>query len=312
MEVVQVGETETGFPVYQDRLAHDADGVLVFCRVKPHTGFTGRVESGVCKMLVIGLGKQAGASRIHQQALRHGMERLVLDAARIIVEAERPRLVGAVAVVENAYKETAIVRGFALENYDALVESEAALLRESYELLPRLPFDDLDALIVDEMGKNISGSGMDSNVTGKKPGMDRPRIGCIYVRGLTEVTKGNAIGIGFADLMPRQLLEKIDLNKTYMNTFTAKRLNLSRIPMCIENELQAMQVMLNFRQETDPASLRLAWIRNTAKLDELWASQALLEEARANDNLEILSEPSPVRFDDAFALLRPDAMAPAA
>jgi len=114
MEVVQVGETETGFPVYQDRLAHDADGVLVFCRVKPHTGFTGRVESGVCKMLVIGLGKQAGASRIHQQALRHGMERLVLDAARIIVEAQRPRLVGAVAVVENADKATAIVRGFAL------------------------------------------------------------------------------------------------------------------------------------------------------------------------------------------------------
>ena len=204
------------------------------------------------------------------------------------------------------------MRGFALGNYDALVENEAELLRESYELLPRLPFDDLDALIVDEMGKNISGSGMDSNVTGKKPGMDRPRIGCIYVRGLTEVTKGNAIGIGFADLMPRQLLEKIDLNKTYMNTFTAKRLNLSRIPMCIENELQAMQVMLNFRQETEPASLRLAWIRNTAKLDELWASQALLEEARANDNLEILSEPSPVRFDSAFALLEPDAMAPAA
>ncbi|MDH3714933.1 MAG: DUF362 domain-containing protein [Gammaproteobacteria bacterium] len=312
MEVVQVGTTDTGFPVFQDRLAHDADGVLVFCRVKPHTGFTGRVESGLCKMLVIGLGKQAGASRIHQQALRHGMERLVLDAARLIVEVDRPRLLGGIAVVENAYKETAIVRGLALDDYDALIENEAALLRESYELFPRLPFDDLDALIVDEIGKNVSGSGMDANVTGKKPGMVRPRIGCIYVRGLTEVTHGNAVGIGYADLMPRQLLEQIDLNKTYMNAFTAKHMNVGKIPVCVENELQAMQVMLNYRQETDPASLRLAWIRDTLKLDQMWASQALLDEARANHDLEILSEPVPASFDDAFDLVEPELVAPAA
>ncbi|MDH3451922.1 MAG: DUF362 domain-containing protein [Gammaproteobacteria bacterium] len=312
MEVVQVGTTATGFPVCQDRLAYDADGVLVFCRVKPHTGFTGRVESGLCKMMVIGLGKQAGASRIHQQALRHGMERLVLDAARIIVEAERPHLVGGIAVVENAYKETAVVSGVALDDYNALVDSEAMLLRESYELLPRLPFDDLDALIVDEIGKNVSGSGMDSNVTGKKPGMERPRIGCIYVRGLTEVTHGNAIGIGYADLMPRQLLEQIDLNKTYMNAFTAKHMGVGKIPVCVENELQAMQIMLNYRQDTDPASLRLAWIRNTLKLDEMWASQALLAEANANADLEILSDPVPARFDETFKLVEPEGVVPAA
>ena len=312
MEVVQVGTTDTGFPVYQDRLAHEADGVLVFCRVKPHTGFTGRVESGLCKMLVIGLGKQAGASRIHQQALRHGMERLVLDAARIIVESERPRLIGGITLIENAYKETAVVRGVALHHYTTLVEEEAALLRESYELFPRLPFDQLDALIVDEIGKNVSGSGMDSNVTGKKPGLERPRIGCIYVRGLTEVTHGNAVGIGYADLMPRQLLALIDLNKTYMNAFTAKNLAVGKIPMCVENELQAMQIMLNYRQDTDPASLRLAWIRNTLKLDELWASQALLGEVQANPNLEILSEPLPPRFDDALNLIEPAVVAPAA
>lgn len=312
MEVVRIGTTETGFPVFQDRHAHDADGLLVFCRVKPHTGFTGRVESGLCKMIVIGLGKQAGASRIHQQALRHGMERLVLDASRIIVEAERPRLIGGIAVVENAYKETATVCGVSFDDHDALVEKEAALLREAYELLPRLPFDDLDALIVDEIGKNVSGSGMDSNVTGKKPGMTRPRIGCIYVRGLTEVTHGNAVGIGYADLMPRRLLEKIDLNKTYMNAFTAKHINVGKIPMCVENELQAVQIMLNYRQETDPGSLRLAWIRNTLKLDELWASEALLQEARANPDLEILSEPAPTRFDDTFDLVEPEVGAAAA
>lgn len=312
MDVVQVGTTETGFPVYQDRLAHEADGVLVFCRIKPHTGFTGRVESGLCKMLVIGLGKQAGASRIHQQALRHGMERLVLDASRIIVEADRPRLIGGIAVVENAHKETAVVRGVALDDYTALVEQEAALLREAYELFPRLPFAQLDALIVDEMGKNISGSGMDSNVIGKKAGLERPRIGCIYVRGLTEPTHGNAIGIGHADLMPRALLEHIDLNKTYMNSLTAKNLAVGKIPLCVDNELQAMQIMLNFRQDTDPASLRLAWIRNTLKLDELWASQALLDEARSDPNLEVIAEPVPLRFDDALGFVEPDVVAPAA
>lgn len=305
MDVVQVGTTETGFPVYQDRLSHEADGVLVVNRVKPHTGFTEIVESGLCKMLVIGLGKQAGASRIHQQSLRQAMGRLVLDASRIIVESERPRLLGGIALVENAFKETAVVRGVKMASHAELVDAEAALLRQAYELLPRLPFDDLDALIVDEIGKNISGSGMDSNVIGKKPGLTKPHIGAIYVRGLTEETHGNSIGIGYADLIPRSLIEKVDLNATYMNSFTAKRLAVGKIPMMAETELQAMQILLNFRQDPEPASLRLAWIRNTSKLNELWASSALLQESSANPDLEILSEPEPITFDDELRLVAP-------
>jgi len=305
MEVVQVGTTATGFPVYQDRMAHEADGVLVVNRVKPHTGFTERVESGLCKMLVIGMGKQAGASKIHQQALRVEMGRLVLDAARIVVESERPRLLGGIALVENAFKETAAVKGVAMTSFDALVAAESALLEQAYELLPRLPFDDLDALIVDEMGKNISGSGMDSNVIGKKPGLERPRIGAIFVRGLTEETHGNATGIGYADLFPRALFDQVDLNATYMNAFTAKRPVVGKIPMLMESELQAMQVLLNFRQQEDPASLRLAWIRNTSKLDEMWVSQALEDEVRANAQLEIVAPAAPVRFDGHQRLVAP-------
>jgi hypothetical protein len=305
MDVVQVGTTATGFPVYQDRICHEADGVLVVNRVKPHTGFTGRVESGLCKMLVIGLGKQAGASKIHQQALRVELERLILDASRIIVEAARPRLVGGIALVENAFKETAMVRGIAMASHDALVEAEGALLRQAYELLPRIPFDDLDALIVDEIGKNVSGSGMDTNVIGKKPGLTKPHIGAIYVRGLTEQTHGNAVGIGHADVMPRALLAELDLNSTYMNAFTAKRPEVGKIPMLAENELQAMQVLSNFRQDEDPGSLRLAWIRNTSALDELWASRALLEEIEANPSLEVISEPRPLLFDDSLRLVAP-------
>jgi hypothetical protein len=305
MDVVQVGTTATGFPVYQDRLCHEADGVLVVNRVKPHTGFTERVESGLCKMLVIGMGKQAGASRIHQQSLHHPMGRIVLDATRIIVEAERPRLLGGIALVENAFKETARVKGVAMDSFDELVDTESELLREAYDLLPRLPFEELDALIVDEMGKNISGSGMDSNVIGKKPGQERPRISAIYVRGLTEATHGNATGIGYADLFPRERFSEVDLNSTYMNAFTAKKPVVGKIPLLVESELQAVQVLLNFRQEEDPASLRLAWIRNTSKLDELWASQALLDEAAANPRLEILGDPAPVAFDAEGRLAAP-------
>ncbi len=305
MEVVRIGTTGTGFPVFQDRLCHDADGVLAVNRVKPHTGFTERVESGICKMLVIGMGKQAGASKIHQQALRLGMGRLVLEATRIVVESARPRLVGAVALVENAFKETALVRGIPVGRHEALIEAESALLEQAYTLLPRLPFDDLDGLIVDEIGKNVSGSGMDTNVIGKKDGLTKPRIGAIYVRGLTEGTHGNAVGLGNADIMPRSLLGQVDLNSTYMNAFTAKRLSICKVPMLVENELQALQVLLNFRAEEDPASLRLAWIRNTSMLDELWASEALLDEARADSSIEVLSAPARIVFDNALVMTAP-------
>ena len=305
MDVVQIGTTGSGFPVFQDRRCHEADGVLVVNRVKPHTGFTERVESGICKMLVIGMGKQAGASKIHHQALRLGMGRLVLEGTRIVVEAARPRLLGAIALVENAYKETAVVRGVPVASYDALIEAESALLEQAYALLARLPFEDLDGLIVDEIGKNVSGSGMDTNVIGKKEGLTRPRIGAIYVRGLTEGTHGNALGLGNADIMPRSLLGHVDLNSTYMNAFTSKRLAICKVPMLVENELQALQVLLNFRAEEDPSSLRLAWIRNTSVLDEMWASEALLDEARADANIEILSRPEPVAFDDGLALTPP-------
>lgn len=305
MDVVQVGTTASNFPVYQDRLAHEADGVLVVNRVKPHTGFTEKIESGLSKMLVIGMGKQAGASRIHQQALRIDMGDLILDASRIIVDSARPQLLGGIALVENAFKETACIKGVPMASFDEMIAVESKLLEQAYDLLARLPFEDIDALVVDEMGKNIAGSGMDTNVIGKKPGMVKPRIGCIFVRALTEQTHGNATGIGAADLILRSMFEGVDLNSTYMNAFTAKRPIAGKIPMLMETELQAIQVMLNFRQDTDPASLRMVWIRNTSKLDEMWISEALLDEARANSNLEILGEAQQLTFDAELAMVAP-------
>jgi hypothetical protein len=305
MDVVQVGTTATDFPVYQDKAGYDADGILVVNRVKPHTGFTEQVESGISKMLVIGLGKQEGASKIHQQALRVPMGQLILDASKIIIESAQPRIIGGLALVENAFKETAVIKGVSTTSHQQMVAEEAALLKVAYDLLPRIPFDDLDALIVDEMGKNISGSGMDSNVIGKKAGLNTPNIRAIYVRGLTHETHGNATGIGFADLMPRELANSIDLNATYMNTLTAKRLQLAKFPMMVENELQAMQVLLNFRQQEDPQSLRLAWISNTAKLGEMWVSTALTDEVHANDQLEVIAPARQMTFDEQFAFVMP-------
>jgi antitoxin (DNA-binding transcriptional repressor) of toxin-antitoxin stability system len=305
MEVIQVGTTSTGFPVFQDRNASQADAVLVVNRVKPHTSFIEVVESGLCKMLVIGLGKQAGASKIHQQALRVELGRMVLEASRIILESGQMRFLGGLALVENAFHETAQVQGLPLDDHAALVAAEGKLLKRAYGLMARLPFEDLDGLIVDEMGKNISGGGMDSNVIGKKPGMTSPRIAAIFVRGLTEATHGNAVGIGNTDIMLRRLVEQIDFNSTYMNVFTAKSLRGAKLPMLAESELQAMQIMLNFRDDPELARVRLAWIRNTSELDELWASAALLDEVRANPRLEVLSEPAPLGYDGEGNLVAP-------
>jgi len=307
MEVIQVGTTSTGFPVFQDRMAHEADGVLLVNRVKPHTGFTERVESGLCKMMVIGLGKQAGASRIHNEALRHGMGRLILDASKIIVESDRPKFIGGVTVVENAFKETASLRATRVTSIDELLDFESPLLEEAYRLMPTLPFAELDGLVVDEIGKNISGSGMDTNVTGKKIGLEKPNIASIFVRGLTEATHGNAVGIGFADVMLRSVIEQIDLNATYMNAFTAKRLNIAKLPMAVENDLQAIQLLQNFRQQEDPKSFRMAWIKNTSMLREMWITPSLIEDVQGIDGLEVIGEPAKLQFDDRNMMVEPGA-----
>jgi len=298
MEVIRVGTTSTGFPVYLDRNASEADGIVVVNRVKPHTGFTGKVESGLCKMMVIGLGKQAGAQKIHQQGLKVEMRRMILEASAIILEHSPAPFLGGIALVDNAFKETALVGGVSMRSHETLVDEEGALLEAAYGYLPRIPFDDMDTLIVDEMGKNVSGAGMDTNVIGTKPGLDRPRIGAIYVRSLTPETHGNATGVGQADVMPRRLLEEIDFHSTYMNTFTAKRLAGAKMPLMAENDLQAMQVCLTLRPEENPATARVVRIRNTNLLAEFGASPALGEEIAANPSLEVLDEAKPLRFDE--------------
>ena len=305
MEVVQIGTTETGFP--------GLPGPQL-----PRRGRRAGRQPGEAPHRIH---RARGERPVQDAGDRHGQAgRRLQDSPAEPARADgpphpgcienhrrgrRPRLLGGLAIVENAYKETALIKAVDMQTHAALVDSESELLRRAYALLPRIPFDDLDALVVDEMGKNISGSGMDSNVIGKKPGLESPRIGTIYVRGLTDATHGNATGIGYADLMPRKVVEELDLHSTYMNAFTAKRLSVARVPMLVENDLQAMQIMLNFRAEEDPASLRMAWIQNTSKLEELWVSSAVWDEANAHPNLEVLGAPLPLRFSESLAFEAP-------
>ena len=223
MEVIQVGTTATGFPVYQDRNASQSDGVLVVNRVKPHTGFTECVESGLCKMLVIGLGKQAGASKIHQQALRVELGRMVLEASRIILESGQMRFLGGLALVQNAFHETAQVQCLALDDHGALVAAESKLLKRAYGLMARLPFEDLDGLIVDEMGKNISGAGFDPNVTGRPnrdmAQWDGPHVKRLVVLDLTEETHGNATGLGLAAIVNQRFFPPAERDEFAINVW---------------------------------------------------------------------------------------------
>ncbi len=305
MEAVQLGTTSHGFPVYMDRNAAQADAILPINRVKPHTSIVAPVESGLCKMLVIGLGKQAGADRIHKQALKVSLGELVLEASKIVVESPQVTLLGGLAVVENAHKDIARVAGLALADHPRLVAEEGALLDEAKRLMPRLPFEEIDTLIVEEIGKNVSGTGMDTNVIGRKEGVDNPRIGAIYVRGLTEETHGNAHGVGMADVIPRGLLPHFDLNAMYMNAFTSRRMAQSKIPLLTETDLQALQVCMGFREDEVPDSARLVWIRNTAQLGELLVSRALLPEVKANPLLEALPGEVPLVFDAEDGLASP-------
>src|SRR5689334_265128 len=211
MDTVLLGTTADGVPLHFDRLAHEADGVVVVGRVKPHTTFNGAIESGLLKMTTIGLGKHAGAAAYHRAIVDHSFDRVVRTASRIVIE--RARVLFGVAIVENGRDETGLVEAVLPDVFE---EREEALLRLAKRWLPRLPVVRPDLLIVDEMGKNVSGSGMDTNVIGRKPqgSEEDPHVKRIFVRDLTPATRGNAYGIGFADFTTTRLVRAIDRRAT--------------------------------------------------------------------------------------------------
>src|SRR5919108_3961369 len=302
MEVVQVGETPDGIPVWLDKYASEADHIGVINRVKPHTDFSGAIESGLFKMMTIGLGKYHGAQHYHRANVQHGYEHVIRTVGRTMLQ--HARIAFGLGVVENGYDQTAIIRAALAPQ---LEETELELQALSKRLAARLPFDFLHLLIVDEMGKNISGAGMDTKVIGRimnltEPPPAHPRLLRIYVRDLHDDSYGNATGIGLADFVSRRLVNKIDAKATYINCLTGLSPESAPIPITFDADREAMDAALGTIGLVKPEEARIVRIKNTLLLEELDVSEALVAEVKQRDTLEILWGPKGLTFDSTGGL----------
>ena len=293
MDVVTLGTTPAGIPVYYDKMAAAADGVVVVNRVKAHTAFRGAVESGVTKMIAVGMGKRHGAEQLHSA----GLGPHIIEAADVTLRAAN--IAFAVHIVENAYEHVHTVR---VTRPEAIVATDRALLVLANSLLPRIPFDPLDVLIVDTMGKNISGTGMDPNIIGMWRRLGGPRVPDftrIVVLSLTPETHGNAMGIGFADFTTKRVVAGIDHHATMMNAITADNINAAKLPLIRENDVDAIAWAVRSALRGVDRPPRIARVHSTLHLDTLAISPALLDEATASGNVEVIGDFEPVQADES-------------
>ena len=303
MEVVELGKTADGLPVFFDQYAAEADHVVPLNRIKAHTDFNGSIESGLMKMMVIGLGKQQGANLYHRAFFQYSFEHVITAVGGVILDTGK--IAFGLGLIENAHEDTA--KAVAMPATQ-LLQNERELLVEAKSLMGRLPFDELDLLIVDWTGKNISGTGMDTNVIGRmmqnfEPEPAKPAILRIFVRDLTEESDGNATGIGLADFTTTRLVDKIDRHSTYMNGITALGPQKSKIPFYYDTDREAIEVALDTIGLTEPEDARVIRIESTLRLTDLDISEVLLEDAKLHSRLEVIGETQPFEFDAAGNLL---------
>lgn len=296
LELDEVGRTEEHYPVFMDRLAHRADGLIVVGRIKKHTDFRGSVESGLSKMIAIGLGKAPQASYIHSFGAP-GLRTLIPKFARIAIE-HSPLLFG-LAILEDGYGATSDI---VMVPRDRIAEEEPRLLRRAVRQMPKLPIKAIDLLIIEQMGKEISGSGMDANVIGRyKISGERdprsPRTRLIVVLDLTEASHGNAIGVGLADITTARLAHKIDQKNFYMNASTSGFLERAKLPLVCPTDRAAIDLAFHFLAPRTRAQARVVRIRDTLHLDRFWASASLRDELRAVSGVTISNPGQPVEFD---------------
>jgi hypothetical protein len=301
MDTVVLGKTEDGVAVHFCRAALDSDGIVVINRVKPHTDFGAPLGSGILKMIAIGLGKQAGAASYHAAASRLGMERIIRTVAQVVLP-KVPILAG-IALIEDGHHQTAKL---AVLPPTGIVAREEELQAEALALLPRLPFSDIDLLVVDRIGKNITGAGMDPNVTGRgvhgyssrlSDRSANPVIRRIFVRDLTPESHGNAIGIGMADFTTARLIRSIDHAVTAMNTFTALSINSFKLPFGFENDREAIRTALGTIPLPEGERHRVVRIQDTLSLEKLEVSDVYAEELRRRTDLETLGPARDLAFD---------------
>ena len=301
MEVRQIGLTEDGVPAYCSVEALDADGVVIVNRIKPHTDFGGDLGSGIFKMAVIGLGKRTGANTMHMAASQIGYEQAIRGIARVII-GKAPVICG-VGIIENQFHETAQLVVIPRETIEV---TENKLLVEARNLMPLLPFDDIDLLIIDRIGKNISGCGMDPNVIGRSvygyasslrvQGSFKPYIRRIFVRDLTEESHGNAIGIGLADMTTTRLVRGMDHRITYINALTAVQPQVAKIPIYFDTDREAVEQSVASLAITDGRAPTIVRIADTLSVAHFEASETLLPEIKKRPLLEILGPAKPMDF----------------
>jgi len=302
MEVEEVDTLADGTRIFMDRFAAEADGVVLIGRIKPHTNFRAPIESGIVKMMTIGMGKIRGATELHY----HGMEafkELLPDAARVIMS-KKPFLFG-VGLVENAKEELAVIEVIPAET---LFDREPQLLSRARELMSKLLFDVIDVLVIDEMGKNISGAGFDPNVTGRNcrdtPWSGPPEIQKIVCLDLTDKTHGNATGLGAADVITMKLYQRMDIAATYANVITGSYLDGAAIPMIMNTEEEAIRLSVKTLRRVRPQDARIVHIKNTLELTEIVVSEPLTAQVEAHPQMQINGDAAPFAFGPDGSLKR--------
>ncbi|RDZ62647.1 DUF362 domain-containing protein [Haloferax sp. Atlit-12N] len=300
MEVVEVGRTpDRDVPVVADANAAGADAIIPINRVKPHTDFDGEVESGLSKMLVIGMGKQRGAQIAHKWAVDWSFRRMIPEITEQLLDSLP--IVGGVAIVEDQHDDTTLIEGVPPSGF---LDRERELLETAYELMPKLPFEELDLVVFDRQGKEISGQGMDTNVIGRRPfsinepAPEKPNIKRIYTHGLTEKTHGNAMGVGSADVIHEDIVAELEAQTTLINALTASTIRGVKLPPVVETDRAGVVAALSTIGVVDPDTVRVVRAADTMHLARLYASPALVEEARDRDDLRVVEEASPIAFED--------------
>lgn len=287
MEVVTLGQTIGGVPVMIDKEAYNADMIVPIARVKPHTDYKGSIESGLCKMLAIGLGKHEGCSRIHKEGFEN-FHKVIPEVAEVLLE-KSPMGFG-IAIVENAYDRTGVIKAVAA---DRILIEEPELLNIAKKMMPRIMFSEIDVLIVEQIGKDISGAGMDPNIIGRTtkgrlPGFDGPSIQRIVVLGLSEKTHGNACGIGLADYTLRGVLDSIDYTATYANVIASGNPEAGRMPVVMDNEREAVIAAIKCCVRIDEKNPRIVRIKDTLHLEEIHISENMLALINDKEKFEII------------------------
>lgn len=294
-EVVEVGKTPSGFTVYCDRYAWESDGIIVLNRIKLHTAFRGPNESGLLKMITVGLGKAKGAKQLHKQGPSK-MSETVREVGGTFLKTGK--VLAGIGIVENGYDQTAHLNVIAPDN---IIEKEQELLLLSKKYFPRLPVEQLDLLVIKNMGKNFSGTGMDTNVIGRNkifgtPEPENPKISRITVLDLDDSSHGNATGVGLADFTTEKLFQKIDREKTYLNCITSTYVQRAMIPIVMDNDEKSIGAAISSLAADDPLKLRIAIIDNTLELEEMYLSESVLLDL--GGKVSINSEPTYLSFDE--------------